>query len=147
VLEGRTIAVWGLTFKEKTDDIRESPAITLIDYLLEEGAHVQVFDPAALSQVAEVFDDPVSECRDQYEAVDDADALVVMTPWDEFQQPDWDRVKSLLRMPVVFDGRNFYDPAELVGMGFAYVGFGRPQVTRLPAGPLYASYSQMAVNE
>jgi len=147
VIEGRTIAVWGLTFKERTDDIRESPAITLIDYLLEEGAHVQVFDPAALSQVAEVFDDPVSECRDQYEAVDDADALVVMTPWDEFQQPDWDRVKSLLRMPVVFDGRNFYDPAELVGMGFAYVGFGRPQVTRLPAGPLYASYSQMAVNE
>jgi len=146
VLEGRTIAVWGLAFKEKTDDVRECPAIALIGYLLEEGAHVQVFDPAALSRVAEVFDDPVSECRDQYEAVDDADALVVITPWDEFRQPDWDRVKSLLRTPVVFDGRNLYDPAELVGMGFTYVGFGRPHVTRLPSELPYVSCLQMVAN-
>jgi len=147
MIEGRTIAVWGLTFKEKTDDIRESPAITLIDYLVEEGAHVQVFDPAALSRVAELFDDQVAECTDQYQAVDDADALVVMTPWPEFRQPDWDRVKSLLAVPVVFDGRNLYDPAELVGMGFTYAGFGRPQVTGLPSGLPYAPYSQMVANK
>ncbi len=147
VLEGRTIAIWGLAFKEKTDDVRESPAIALIDYLIGQHAHVQVFDPVALPQVVDVLDDRITECSDKYQAVDDADALVVMTPWSEFRQPDWDRVKSLLRVPVVFDGRNLYDPAELVGMGFTYVGFGRPQVTRLPSGSLYGPHTQMVANK
>ena len=125
-LWGRMIGVWGLSFKENTDDVRESPSLTLIDYLIGKGARVQVFDPASLHRIVDIFPDGVITCRDQYDAVRDADALAVVTPWDQFRSPDWKRVKSLLKHPVVFDGRNLYNPHWLMDMGFAYCGFGRP---------------------
>ncbi len=125
-LRGRMIGVWGLSFKENTDDVRESPSLTLIDYLIGKGARVQVFDPASLHRVPDIFPNGVTACHDQYDAVRDADALAVVTPWEQFRSPDWKRVKSLLKHPVVFDGRNLYDPHRLMDMGFAYDGFGRP---------------------
>jgi len=125
-LRGRMIGVWGLSFKEDTDDVRESPSLTLIDYLIGQGARGQVFDPASVHRVPDIFPDSVTACRDQYHAVRDADALAVVTPWEQFRNPDWKRVKSLLKHPAVFDGRNLYDPHWLMAMGFAYDGFGRP---------------------
>ncbi len=125
-LKGRVIGVWGLSFKENTDDIRQSPSLTLINYLIGKHAQVRVFDPASVHCVADIFPDHVVGCPNKYEAVRGVDALAVVTPWQEFKNPDWERVKSLLRQPVVFDGRNLYDPAHLAAMGFTYVGFGRP---------------------
>jgi UDPglucose 6-dehydrogenase len=124
-LEGRTVAVWGLAFKPSTDDVRDSPALCVIEGLLEGGASVRAYDPKANSQAKRILGDRVLFCRRSYEAVEGADALIVATEWGEFREPDFGRIKSLMRRPAVFDGRNIYNPQQLTEMGFHYQGIGR----------------------
>jgi len=124
-LEGTTIAVWGLSFKPKTDDIRESSAINLIEKLLEAGAHVRAYDPAAIEETKKKFNKRIRYAKDPYDAVKEADALVLMTEWPEFHLPDFDKMSELMKGKVIFDGRNIYDPDELRANGFVYFGIGR----------------------
>jgi UDPglucose 6-dehydrogenase len=124
-LRGKVVAVWGLAFKPRTDDMREAPAVAIIQGLLEGGASVRVYDPKAMASARRMLGDRVQYCRRSYEAVEGADALVVATEWNEFREPDFPRVKSLMRHPAVFDGRNIYNPQVLREMGFHYEGIGR----------------------
>jgi len=124
-LKGKTIAIWGLAFKPKTDDMREAPALAIIDDLLSKGAAVRVYDPKAGHEAKRILGERVTWCARSYDAVDGADALVVVTEWNEFREPDFPRIKSLLRRPAIFDGRNIYDPAEMKRLGFEYQGIGR----------------------
>ncbi len=123
-LKGKTVAVWGLAFKPKTDDIREAPALVLIDSLLAAGAKVQVHDPVAMENVRAKYDDKISYCNHHYDAIENADCLAVVTEWNEFRSPDFDYLKYKMKAPVVFDGRNLYDPAKLRKRGFYYSGIG-----------------------
>jgi UDPglucose 6-dehydrogenase len=129
-LRGRTLAVWGLSFKPGTDDIREAPSITVIERLLEQGVNVRAFDPAANGPVrarfAERHPDRVQVFESNYEAASGADGLALVTEWHEFRRPNFARLKELLAEPVLFDGRNIWDPAELRAHGFTYYGIGRP---------------------
>ena len=124
-LSGRTIAVWGLAFKPETDDIRESPAITLLEDLLAAGAKVQGHDPQAMPNIRAIFGDKISYCETMYDAVKDADALVVVTEWHEYRRPDFQRIKRSMKNAAVFDGRNIWDPEEIRELGFSYAGIGR----------------------
>jgi len=124
-LKGRTIAIWGLAFKAETDDMRESPSIPLIEGLLQGSAVVRVHDPKATETARHVFGDRVTYAHDPYSAVDGADALAIVTEWLVYRNPDFDRLKKLLRQPLVIDGRNLYDPARMRGLGFTYEGIGR----------------------
>lgn len=124
-IKGRTIAVWGLSFKPKTDDIRESSAVYLIGRLMESGASVRVYDPAAMTETKKELGDSVFYAADQYEALKGADALVLMTEWPEFHLPDFKKAASLMKEKTIFDGRNIYDPAMIRKLGFAYYGIGR----------------------
>ena len=127
-LAGKVIAVWGLAFKPRTDDIREAPALPLIEGLLAQGATVRAWDRAAIKNAKARFGDKVSFGDDEYAVCDGADALVVMTEWPEFRMPEWGDVERRLKAKVVFDGRNIYDPVALRARGFTYVGIGRPDV-------------------
>ena len=124
-LKGKVIALWGLAFKPNTDDMREAPALTVVDALLREGAVIRAFDPAALDEAKKRFGKGVKLVDNNYEALKGADALVLLTEWNEFRRPDFDRIKTLLREPVVFDGRNIYDPKVMRDKGFVYYGIGR----------------------
>lgn len=124
-LSGLTLAVWGLAFKPRTDDIRVSPALTLIDSMLEAGVKLRVHDPEAMANVREEYGDKVTYCERRYDALEGADALVIVTEWQEFRTPDFLLIKELLKSPVIFDGRNIYDPAALKKLGFTYYGIGR----------------------
>lgn len=124
VLSGRTIGVLGVAFKPNTDDIRHSPALDVTRRLLQEGATVKAYDPAALRNFSREIPE-VATCADPYALAQDADALVVLTAWDEFRSLDLARIKRLLRRPVVIDGRNIYEPAQLQAMGFVYRGIGQ----------------------
>lgn len=122
----KDIAVWGLAFKPDTDDIRSAPAIDIIKLLIAEGSRVRVFDPAAMKKAKdELGDKGITWCRDAYEAAEGADCVILMTEWNEFKEMDWARIKSIMRQPVVVDGRNIYDPGKLKAMGFKYAGMGR----------------------
>lgn len=123
-LAGRTIAIWGLAFKPRTDDIREAPSLVLIRQLLDAGAHVQVSDPVAVPNVQQLLGDAVTYCRHHYDACDGADALAIVTEWNEFRNPDFDYVKLKLKSPVIFDGRNLYDRRQMAKQGFCYSGIG-----------------------
>ena len=125
-LTGRRFAVWGVAFKPRTDDIREAPALILIEDLLFAGAEVAVFDPEAMGNARRVLGDRVTFSDTAYGALEGADALVVVTEWNEFRFPDFDRIKQSLKEPVVFDGRNVYDPRAMSDLGFVYVSIGRP---------------------
>ncbi|MGE7989733.1 UDP-glucose dehydrogenase family protein [Pseudomonas sp. NPDC089554] len=132
-LRGRNVALWGLAFKPGTDDLREAPSLVLLDALLAAGARVQACDPAALAGVAAAYPEALASGQlrlgeDPYACVEGADALVLVTEWKQFRQPDFRRVRGLMRMPVLFDGRNIYDPFELTELGYLYHGIGRPQV-------------------
>ncbi|MCI0913396.1 UDP-glucose dehydrogenase family protein [Pseudomonas putida] len=132
VLRGRTVAVWGLAFKPGTDDLREAPSLVLLDALLAAGTRVQACDPVALAGVAERYAQALASgqlklTEDPYACVEGADALALVTEWKQFRQPDFSRVRGLMRMPVIFDGRNIYDPLELSTLGYLYHGIGRPQ--------------------
>jgi UDPglucose 6-dehydrogenase len=125
-LRGRAVAVWGLAFKAETDDVRESPALVLIEQLLADGAEVRAHDPAAVETARRVLGDGVHYAAHAYDALAGADALVIVTEWLEYRNPDFGRIKSLLRQPVIVDGRNLYDPAKLGHLGFTYDSIGRP---------------------
>jgi UDPglucose 6-dehydrogenase len=121
----RTFAVWGLSFKPKTDDMREAPSIEVIEGLLGKGARVTCHDPVAERAAHRHFGDRVRYVATPYEALEGAEALFVVTEWNEFRHPDFDRMKALMRTPVIFDGRNVYDPARMRDKGFVYYGIGR----------------------
>lgn len=124
-LSGRSFALWGLSFKPDTDDLREAPSLALIDALLARGATVRVYDPVAMPAARAQLGDRVTFCSSALAAVEGADALCLVTEWAEFRAPDFARLKSLLAQPVVFDGRNLYSPAALRALGFTYFGVGR----------------------
>ncbi|HXJ33691.1 MAG TPA: UDP-glucose/GDP-mannose dehydrogenase family protein [Candidatus Eisenbacteria bacterium] len=124
-LRGKRFAIWGLAFKPRTDDMREAPALTVINGLLDHGAEVAVHDPEALTQARSVFGDRVTYHRVNYEALAGADALLIVTEWSEFRRPDFDRMKSLLKRPIIFDGRNIYEPEVMREHGFTYFPIGR----------------------
>jgi UDPglucose 6-dehydrogenase len=124
-LSGRTIAVWGLAFKAETDDVRESPALTLVQSLLEEGVAVRVHDPAALGTAHRHLGDCVHYAEHAYAALESADALAIVTEWLEYRNPDFDRMRRLLARPLIVDGRNLYDPEKLSRLGFTYDSIGR----------------------
>ncbi len=124
-LSGRTFAVWGLSFKPKTDDMREAPSIELIEGLLGKGARVQAHDPVAEKTARRYFGERIRYCPSPYEALKEADALFLVTEWNEFRHPDFERMKSLMKSPVVFDGRNVYNPSAMKDRGFVYYGVGR----------------------
>jgi UDPglucose 6-dehydrogenase len=125
-VSGKTIAIWGLAFKPNTDDIREAPALTIIDDLLAAGAQIKAFDPEASGNVSQIYGDRISFCDTQYDAVDHADALAIVTEWQVFRTPDFDKVKELLINPAIFDGRNVYDTDRMRKLGFYYESIGRP---------------------
>ncbi len=127
-LKGRKFAIWGLAFKPRTDDMREAPAIGLINDLLDAGAEVHVHDPEAMDVARGLFDGRVSYHSKNYDALDGADALLVVTEWNEFRHPDFDRIKAALKQPLIFDGRNLWEPADMAKMGFAYFPIGRQPV-------------------
>jgi UDPglucose 6-dehydrogenase len=124
-LKGKHFAMWGLAFKPDTDDIREAPALYMIDALKAEGATVAAFDPEGMKNVQKMKGDVVRYASDEYDALKDADALIICTEWAEFRTPDMDRVKSALKKPVIFDGRNLYDLDTMQAKGFKYVSIGR----------------------
>ena len=123
-IKDKTIAVWGLSFKPKTDDIRESPAIEIIKNLLEKGANVKAFDPVAMKNAKKELK-KITYCKKPMEAVEGADALIVATEWDEFRNPDFEKLKSLMKRPIIVDGRNIYKPKSMQEIGFEYIGVGR----------------------
>ncbi len=125
-LSGKTFAIWGLAFKARTDDMREAPAIYTIRALLEKGARVQAWDPEAMVNAQHIFGDSVQLTHTQYDALKGADALLIMTEWSDFREPEFDRMKTLLKEPVVFDGRNLYAPKKMADHGFSYFSIGRP---------------------
>ena len=124
-LKGKTIAIWGLAFKPKTDDMREAPAIPIIKTLLEKGAKVQAHDPEAMSTAKGLFKGGITYTSRNYDALKGADALAILTEWQEFREPDFARMKKLLKNPVVFDGRNIYQPSQMKDLGFTYYSIGR----------------------
>jgi UDPglucose 6-dehydrogenase len=126
-LAGKRIAIWGLAFKPGTDDIREAPALALIDKLLAAGATVTATDPVAIGAVRKQLGDRIKYDESHYACVEGADALVLVTEWHEFRRPSFERLKAAMRQPVVFDGRNVWSPAELRAAGFTYYGIGRGQ--------------------
>jgi UDPglucose 6-dehydrogenase len=124
-LKGKKIALWGLSFKPDTDDIREAPALYIIDELLKAGASVVAFDPEAMQNVKALLGDKISYADDPYSALTNADALFIATEWAVFRTPDFDKIKALLKEPVIFDGRNLYDPVRMKESGFTYFSIGR----------------------
>ncbi|MCD7936126.1 MAG: UDP-glucose/GDP-mannose dehydrogenase family protein, partial [Tannerellaceae bacterium] len=124
-LSGRQIALWGLAFKPETDDIREAPSLEIIKHLLQAGSQVKVYDPVAMEEIRKLFGDRISYAKDMYEAVMDCDALMIVTEWKTFRLPSWKAIHKLMAHPVVFDGRNIYDPQELTENGFIYHCIGK----------------------
>lgn len=123
-LSGRTIALWGLSFKPQTDDMREAPSLVIIDNLIKHGCKIKAYDPVAMEETHRRIGDIVNYCKDPYEAAMDADALLLVTEWTEFRFPNWNVIKRLLKNPVIFDGRNIYDRNELQSLGFEYFCIG-----------------------
>ncbi len=124
-LSGRTIALWGLAFKPRTDDMREAPAISIVERLLAKGAKVKAYDPAASLVAKGIFNSRIALCEKSYDALVGADALAIVTEWNEFREPDFEKMRSLLKAPVVFDGRNIYSPEHMRALGFTYFSIGR----------------------
>ena len=124
-LTGKTFAVWGLAFKPKTDDLREAPSITIINDLLKRGSKVKAFDPKAMETAKFYFKDTIVYSKNAYEALDGADAMLLLTEWNEFRRPDFERIKNLLKQPVIFDGRNQYNSERVKEKGITYYQIGK----------------------
>jgi len=124
-IKGKTFGFWGLSFKPQTDDIREAPSLVIIDKLLNEGASVKAYDPAAMDKTKRILGDKIEYATDQYEALIDSDAMVLITEWSEFRMPNFRVMEKLLKEKIVFDGRNIYDSEEMKENGFEYYGIGR----------------------
>ena len=129
-VRGKTFAIWGLSFKPRTDDMREAPAIDIINWLLEKGAVVRAYDPQAMEVARAIFKNHITLCKTDYDALRGADAMVLVTEWNEFREPDFDKMKELMKAPLVFDGRNIYDPQIMKERGFQYYSVGRPSLIR-----------------
>ncbi len=127
-IKGKTIAVWGLSFKPHTDDIREAPALENIEELLKEGASIKVHDPEAMENVKRIFDDKIQFCKTPYEAASGADALFIATEWPEFRTPDFEKLGAILKNKAIFDGRNLYDLQQMKELGFTYYSIGRETI-------------------
>lgn len=125
-LSGKTFAVWGLAFKPKTNDMREAPAITVIEALLTHGAKVVAYDPKAMESAKDIFGDRITYAHNSYETLKNADGLLIFTEWNEFRRPDFDKIKSLLKSPIIIDGRNLYDRVRLKLKGIDYSCVGKP---------------------
>ena len=130
-VKGKTLAMWGLAFKANTDDIRDSAAIEIIENLTKAGMHVNAFDPEANqnSRATLKANTLVAILEDQYQVLDQADALAVITDWNQFRNPDFKKIKKMLKAPIVFDGRNLFSSSLLTSLGFIYFGIGRPGAT------------------
>ena len=124
-MTGKTFAIWGLAFKPETDDIREAPALTMIDQLLASGAKIHAHDPEAMENVRDIYGDKIQFFETPMSAVKGADALLLVTEWAQYRDPDWAQIKTSLATPVIYDGRNLYDPASVSNAGFEYQGIGR----------------------
>ncbi|CAM3889376.1 UDP-glucose dehydrogenase family protein [Aquirufa aurantiipilula] len=127
-LAGKTIAIWGLAFKPYTDDIREAPALYNIEALLEAGCTIKAYDPEAMPNVQALLGDSVQFCKNPYEALEDADALLIVTEWPQFRTPDFEKMDSLLKNKVIFDGRNLYELSQMKELGYTYYSIGRQTV-------------------
>ena len=127
-LKGKKFAVWGLAFKPNTDDMREAPSSIIIKELVRLGAKVAAYDPAAMENAKFYLNDILEYSQDQYKALKNADALLTLTEWNEFRNPDFDRIKSDLKSPLIFDGRNIYDINKMEELGFIYFSIGRKPV-------------------
>ncbi|MDA7528053.1 nucleotide sugar dehydrogenase, partial [bacterium] len=123
-LAGRTVAIWGLAFKPETDDIREAPALVLIDHLLDIGAKVRVHDPVAMENVKALYGDRIAYCQEQYETCQGAEALCILTEWDQYRKANYQAACSLMKSPVILDGRNLFDPESMAALGIEYEGIG-----------------------
>lgn len=124
-LSGKIFALWGLSFKPRTDDMRDAPSITVIEGLLKAGAAVRAFDPVAMAEARKIFGKRIRYAKRNYDALDGAEALLILTEWNEFRRPNFQRIKEALKNPVIFDGRNLYETAEMKKMGFRYYSIGR----------------------
>ena len=124
-VKGKLIAIWGLSYKPRTDDLRDAPSLVIISHLLEEGAKVNAHDPVANMKAKQILKERIRFSDNSYDVLKGADALIVVTEWNEFRYPDFERMKRLMKSPVVFDGRNIFDPKEMRARGFAYYGIGR----------------------
>ncbi len=131
-LQGKTFAMWGLAFKPKTDDMREAPAIAMIEHLTGKGVKIRAHDPEALQEATKIFGDHVDKdlflFEKRYDALEGADALIVMTEWNAFREPDFHLIKETLNYPVIFDGRNLYDPARMNKLEIDYYSIGRSRL-------------------
>jgi len=127
-LQGKKFGLWGLSFKPRTDDIRDAPSLEVVRTLLESGASVRVYDPVAMENAARILGDSVEYAASNYECVEGQDALIIVTEWNEFRYPDFERLKAALKEPVIFDGRNLYDPKKMQALGFTYYSVGRVPV-------------------
>ncbi len=132
-IRGRTFALWGLSFKPNTDDMREAPSLVLVNSLLEAGAQVRVYDPVAMEEALPLLGNSVTFADDMYAAATGADAVLLVTEWNAFRMPDWPRLRGLLQTPLLFDGRNIYDDVQLVKHGFTYYGIGNNAATAVNA--------------
>jgi UDPglucose 6-dehydrogenase len=130
-LDDKKIAVWGLAFKPNTDDVREAPAIEIIDELLNEGAQISVYDPEAMNHGKLIFGDRVHFAKDMYEALEGADALTLVTEWNVFRSPDFEKMKSLMNQYLIFDGRNVFEPMKMRELGFNYISIGRNEMREI----------------
>ena len=125
-LKGKTFSIWGLSFKPKTDDMREAPSRVIIKELFERGAKIKVHDPVALDEAKRLEIDKMAKLfEDNYDTLKDSDGLILVTEWLEYREPDFEKIKSLMKEPVIFDGRNIFKPEKLKSMGFTYYGVGR----------------------
>jgi UDPglucose 6-dehydrogenase len=127
-LKGKTIAIWGLAFKPETDDIREAPSLYMMKELLEKGAKLQVFDPEAMPNIEKRFGANLIYAEAMYDALENADALLICTEWSIFRTLDFDKAKQLLNNPIIFDGRNLYNLEDMGDAGFGYISIGRKEV-------------------
>ena len=123
-LKGKTFAIWGLSFKPQTDDMREAPSLVVIENLLRAGAKVKAYDPVSMNEAKRILGDKIEFAKEQYEAIKNVEGLFIITEWPEFKFPDFNKVKALMKNHVIFDGRNVYDADEMKALGFAYFGIG-----------------------
>jgi UDPglucose 6-dehydrogenase len=127
-IKGKKFAIWGLAFKPNTDDMREAPSIYIIKELVKLGAKVSAYDPAAMENAKFYLDEILNYCDDQYEALKDAEALLILTEWNEFRNPDFEKIKNELKAPIIFDGRNIFDVEKMEELGFVYYSIGRKPI-------------------
>ena len=138
-LAGKKFAIWGLAFKPATDDIREAPALYIIEELLKHGAEIVAFDPEAMDNVKRAIGDKIQYASNQYDALKDADALIIVTEWSVFRTPDFDQIEKALKHKVVFDGRNLYDLQKMIDCGYYYNSIGRKVITTSSEQPIFAN--------